>query len=504
MAPLPRVRYIGAGALAHAFAESSHDIIYKGNKTPGFGGKLREQMEEPLNKTVDELLKTAGYELDKVQADFESLRKGIELFDRREIEALPHCADNNERYDRLTAIADHLLPLYDDVAAVIGEVHRALLTVAADARKAEKRPRIIEGYELEGQDADDVMRVVLRILSGFRYVDVEATFQTLITHYRDEGDAEVRKQIVEIAEKLASYNLAVWRQVGPGVQLYLGDALAKLTDAKIDQIRPLAITLWDGLLSSEIDGTSWSADADIGAVRALAIKGLTGLLDRSRSDEERRPVISAFWEASQLPYQANHSNELLATAIRDISAVADVLLPRLKAMGFDLWESIESHLYREYKRFKHLAQSEKHDKGCKADAEKLVEAIKTIRDKMNSNLNYVRFKTLVGFEGVFSQQWNTEEIDYEKTEQFRKARAARFVNQVNDGNADRWLSFIRMCAATKSNDMATFPIFAEFLGMIGEQKPALAIKAIETGDPDVLNFLPTVLAGLSKASAAIQ
>jgi hypothetical protein len=358
------------------------------------------------------------------------------------------------------------------------------------------------------------MRVVLRILSEFRCVDVEATLQTLIALYRDEGDAEVRKQILEIAEKLASYNLAVWRQVGPGVQLYLGDALAKLTDTEIDQIRPLAITLWRGLLSSEIDGTSWSADAvtisrgaisagaDIGAVRALAIKGLTGLLDRSASDEERRPVISAFWEASQLPYQANYSNELLATAIRDISAVADALLPRLKAMGFGLWESVESHLYREYKRFKHLAQGEKDDKVCRADAEKLVEAVKAIRDTMNRNRNYVRFKTLVGFEGVFSQQWNTEEIDYGKTEKFRKARAARFVNQVNESNADRWLSFIRMCAATKSDDMATFPIFAEFLDMIGEQKPALAIKAIETGESDVLNFLPTILAGLSRGRAA--
>jgi ppGpp synthetase/RelA/SpoT-type nucleotidyltranferase len=113
--------------LAHAFSESSHDIIYKGEDTPGFGGKIRKEMTERLNRVVDELLKQAGYELDKVQADFESLSRGIELFDRRELEALASCEDNNERYDRLKNVSEYLLPHYDDIGAVIGEVHRALL-----------------------------------------------------------------------------------------------------------------------------------------------------------------------------------------------------------------------------------------------------------------------------------------------------------------------------------------------------------------------------------------
>jgi ppGpp synthetase/RelA/SpoT-type nucleotidyltranferase len=499
--------------LAHAFAETSHDIIYKGNDTPGFGGTLRKEMEDRLNKTVDDLLKPAGYELDKVQADFEHLSKGIELFDRREIEALAGCSDNNERYDRLKAIEEYLLPFYDDIGTVIGEVHRALLAVVAAARQTATAPRNVEGIQFNGEDADDVVRVVLSILSNFRYADVDATFHSLVTLYRDEKGPDIRKQIQDVAEKLASYNLHVWQQIGQQVQLYLGDALAKMADVEIDAIRPLAITMWRGLLSSEIDGTSWSADAvtisrgaipasaDIATVRAMAIKGLTGLFDRSSDDDERRPVVSAFWEASQLPFQSNYSNELLITAIRDLAAVADALLPRLPQMKYDLWESIESHLYREYRRFKPLAESAKDDKGVKADAQKLVGAIKNIRDYMNRSRKYVRYKTLVGYEGVFSHQWNSEDSDYERAEAWRKARAARFVQQINAGNAARWLDFIRMCAATKSNDMATFPIFSEFLGILGERRPDIAIQAINTGDEDVLNFLPTMLIGLSKSGA---
>ena len=154
--------------LAHAFAEASHDIIYKGDELLGFGGKARKDMIDRLNRTADDHLKKAGFELDKVQADYENLARGLELFDRQELIALGACADNNERYERLKAVQDYLLPHYEDIGAVVGEVHRALLAAAADARKTEKKAREIEGVEFEGLDADDVVRLVVQILTGLR------------------------------------------------------------------------------------------------------------------------------------------------------------------------------------------------------------------------------------------------------------------------------------------------------------------------------------------------
>ena len=160
--------------LAHAFAEASHDIIYKGDETPGFGGKARKDMIDRLNRTADDHLKKAGFELDKVQADYENLARGLELFDRQELIALGACADNKERYERLKAVQDYLLPHYEDIGAVVGEMHRALLAAAAAARKTEKTAREIEGVEIEGLDADDVVRLVIQILTELRYVDIVA------------------------------------------------------------------------------------------------------------------------------------------------------------------------------------------------------------------------------------------------------------------------------------------------------------------------------------------
>ncbi len=499
--------------LAHAFAEASHDIIYKGDETPGFGCKARKDMVDRLNQTADNHLKKAGYELDKVQADYENLARGLELFDRRELRALVACGDNSERYKRLKAIQDYLLPHYEDIGAVISEVHRALLGAATDARKAEKTAREIDGVEIEGLNADDVVRLVIRILTELRHVDIMASVNSFVVLYKSETGKEIHRQILGGIEKLASYNLQMWKQVGPGIQLYLGDVLAKMTDAEIDEIRPLAITIWRCLLRSEVDGTSWSGDTitiskgaipvgdDIKAMRATAIKGLTGLFDRGNSEDQRRSVISAFWEATQLPSPANYSNELLATVIHDMTAIAGILLPRLAALDYEEWEHIESHLFREYRRFKPLAEADTNTKGAKAEAQELIAVIKDVRTRMNRTRNYVRYKTLVGFEGVFSWQWDQEDVDFAKIERFRRERAARFVGQINDGNAGKWLEFIRRCAATKSNDMATFPIFAEFLVLLGEKQPATAVRAIDNGNADTLNFLPALLTGLSRSGA---
>jgi hypothetical protein len=123
---------------------------------------------------------------------------------------------------------------------------------------------------------------------------------------------------------------------------------------------------------------------------------------------------------------------------------------------------------------------------------------------MNRRRSYVRYKILVGFDGVFSQEWDNEAFGSNKVEAFRKARAARFVNNINDRNAARWLSFVKKCAATKSIDLATFPIFNEFLMLLGEKKPKVALKALAEGDEDVLNFVTPLLAGLAKSDAKAE
>ena len=169
-----------------------------------------------------------------------------------------------------------------------------------------------------------------------------------------------------------------------------------------------------------------------------------------------------------------------------------------------LWEHIESHIFREFKRFRPLAKDEENKTDCKALAQVLIDEITVLRQKMNRNREFVRYKTLVGFEGVFSQQWDDDTFGHAEVEAHRKMRAAKYVDSITPQNAARWQNFISRCAATKSNDLATFPIFGEFLRMLGQQKPQFTLELLAADDGNILSFLPAILAGLAASGAARQ
>ncbi len=162
-----------------------------------------------LNKTMDEYLKPAGYQLDKAQADYDRLMQGKDMFDRGELEALTRCDNNNERFNRLKAIAENLIPNFDDIGSVYCEIRRRLHSVAAAARATEAKPIVVEGVEFQGIAGKRVVEQAVKILSDLRYVDVDGTVQTLVELYRGEHDWDARKQIVDTVKTPASYMSSV-------------------------------------------------------------------------------------------------------------------------------------------------------------------------------------------------------------------------------------------------------------------------------------------------------
>src|SRR6516164_11819350 len=83
-------------------------------------------------------------------------------------------------------------------------------------------------------------------------------------------------------------------------------------------------------------------------------------------------------------------------------------------------------------------------------------------------------KTLVGYESVMPPQWDDEGFDYTKTEKYRRERIAEYVESLSDETENEWYATIKRGAATKSNDMATFSLFGEFLVLLSKRKPEMA------------------------------
>jgi ppGpp synthetase/RelA/SpoT-type nucleotidyltranferase len=494
--------------LIHAWAETSHDITYHRSESQGFGQKAMSSIEARLNKIMDEHLLPAGYEFQKVQHDFQRLMQGKELFDRGMIEALDACTDNNERHEILRSLHEYVLPNYDDIAAIFPELRAALWRAVDNATTTDTRPIETPFGNLEGRSAEDIAKLVIRILSDLRYIDVEATLRMLGHIYCVSNNTELRKEVDRAAEELARYDLDVWRQAGPAVQLSIVSVIDGLAFEDRNALWPLLHTVWRECLNTELRGVSWSADAfcissgsvpavnDLRTIRRSSVDGLLEFYDKAASAEEQRSILSSLWAATRLPSQATCSNDLRAIVISDTKRIVEEITSRADAMPYETLGHVERHFLFEHRRAQQIASAADDQFGCKALAQDLDATILNFRDAINADAGFVRYKTLVGYESVMRPQWDDEDFDYSRAEDYRRERIAEYVASLSDETENEWYATIERCAATKSNDMATFPLFGEFLALLSKHKPEMAERFLRRANDDVLNFLTAFLKGL--------
>lgn len=105
------------------------------------------------------------------------------------------------------------------------------------------------------------------------------------------------------------------------------------------------------------------------------------------------------------------------------------------------------------------------------------------------------------YASVFSFHWESKTYNYGADNEYRKAQAARYIDEVFDETADDWYRLIHRCAATQSNDTATFPLFGEFLQQLARTRPHIVFAFAQRNDSNVLTFLPAILNGLYESQA---
>ncbi len=172
--------------LHHAWAETSHDIIYKDETREGFGKDARDAIDRRFTRIMTDYLLPAGYEFQRIQHDYERLRRGQELFDRNLLVRLADAADNNERYDIIKSLHEDVLPNYDDINAVYGDVLAALVDAGKKARGVLPKVRATPFGDLKGQTDEDVILAIVGIIDAFRNADITKSFEALRELYSHE------------------------------------------------------------------------------------------------------------------------------------------------------------------------------------------------------------------------------------------------------------------------------------------------------------------------------
>ena len=495
--------------LNHAWSETSHDIIYKGNLRDGYGGRAMKAITRRFERIMDEYLKPAGFEIQKAQQEYERVLQGKALFDKDIGNLLDNARNNNERYEILSGLKDYAIPNYDDLAAAYAGLKEPLLRAVKAARATALVPIETTYGSMGGFKTEMVTKLVVEIVERLQYADIVGTLQLLIDIYRDEPSDNIRQQITNAVKNLSEYNIDAYNQVGLMLQSALVDHLASMTDADVDAIRPIALTIWTEAIQSDITSAKWKVDSvtlSTGAlpasdqlvkIRDKAIKALFAAYDRSTEDAQKRAILSALDAATRTPSQAQYSNELLQTTLKDTKRIVDFVTERAKATSYELLQHLEHTFLYDHFRAKEFAEDPGNRFGCQADAAALVSAVFNFRDTINADDRFVRYKVLVGFESVYPDHWTDKEFGYKGAEEHRRAEATLYIEEISAANENEWFDLIVRCAETKTNDSATFPVFGNFISKLAERKPEVGDRFLAKAPNDLRNFLAGFLNGLA-------
>ncbi|MDE8761964.1 MULTISPECIES: GTP pyrophosphokinase [Rhizobium] len=494
--------------LIHAWAETSHDIVYKADNREGFGNEALQQIRKRFNLIMDKYLVPAGYEFQRVQQDYERLVAGKQLFDQDVLESLKTAKDNNRRYELVQSLSDDLLPLYDDITSIFPEILDVLVDATEEARTTPTKALETPFASIEGYDSQQIIDKVIDLIDQYKYAAVENSFLALKRIFPRETDERRRTRIVEIVGRLAGYHIEAWEQVGPGIQYRLADVVGE-PNAVATDVRPLVVEVWKSLLDGEATSTTWSADAvslnsgevPVAQVRELrhrALSALFILFDSAENDHDRREVFHALQNATRSGRNgpgAEFVRESLADNLRIVEFFAD----RADGLSYELRETVEHAALYDFYRASELLAAATDPFECRIQATALKSAILVLRDRFNADQTYERYKVLVGFEGVMPWQWDDREYDHERVETYRDEQMELMLAEAGPKTQTGWLAFLERCAATRSNDGATFPRLVAFLDRLSQRSPSTSGFMLDNCNSDLLRFLAPFLNGLVKA-----
>jgi len=309
--------------LNHAWSETGHDILYKRPAAPGFGAKQLEAIDRRFAKIMKDYLLPAGYEFQKIKHDYERLMEGKALFDRGVIEELEDAADNNQRWDLLKKIREHMVPHYDGIAGVYPELLHALTKAITDGRATPVKAVETDFGNFRGHTADEVTDAALDILDFLRFVDVDATFEALCAIAPGAADDKEKKRVDEAVGRLSRNNLDAWRKVGPAIQTALVSTVSAFDPDERKLLFPVIVSVCRHALESEVTGTSAGLNTvtfhrgvvavsdELVSTRKKALSVLQTLYAEAEDDERRGAVLNAILEATRTPSAGAYGNDLL-------------------------------------------------------------------------------------------------------------------------------------------------------------------------------------------------
>ena len=352
------------------------------------------------------------------------------------------------------------------------------------------------------RNASSLIAKCVKILSKVRYLETPAVVDILLWASVHSDDA-VRTETTGALNDLAKYNLSVYFGIGTegkgGIraapQLSVIETLGRKSIEYLVAHLSGVLTLFDGMLSTSMESTSWSsnevtfirgvtpADPDVVKVRKVSIELLKKLYQKSSSKSQKLRIIASLNSATR-----SERSGAVDQAYADMIAnsAQEVLSFFAEIVGSEDLQIVQKIEHDSYWIQYHSPSQE-----VKATA---VEVKATI----DANKEYEIYRTLIGFEGVFGE-WTASRADESFSigkQDARKNAARAIAHRIGDDGFSLWRRRILAFAQTESNDLATFPVFYEFLAEMATLYPSFALSLLANDSQALSKFLIPMLRGV--------
>lgn len=399
-----------------------------------------------------------------------------------------------------------------DVLAIVG-FRRSKESVAALSQflrtvedRALQHPEEFSGWGeslSKYRGAHNLMTKDIKVLSGLRYLETAEVTDVLLWA-SVHSDESVRKAAGDALRSIARYNLSVFygtedksrRGIGAAPQMEVLETVEG-KDARflLDHLSGV-LTLLEGLLATSMESARWSstavtlsravtpADGDVPAVRRRTVDLLKRIYGVAETKRQKLSVIRTLNGAAR--------SESRAAVDKDYEAmIAGNALEVL---------SLFAHI-AEREPDLQIVQKIEHDSywiHYHSPSDEVRSAALAVKGIIDANAEYTIYKTLIGFEGVFGE-WTGARGDgsYTTAAQERRHQDAKLLAaRIPDDGFDVWKQRVLTFAQTESNDMATFPVFYEFLAEVASSYPDFALELLFNESDRLSAFLIPILRGV--------
>ncbi|NVM92905.1 hypothetical protein FHT32_006598 [Variovorax sp. SG517] len=407
--------------------------------------------------------------------------------EHRRVETILERGTDYEELKGALKILSVLAPNYH--GAVIPALVTFARTLPARVLTDGGEPITARGY----RSASELICEAVDVPNAIRYAQLDVMVDFLLELTRSPDERVISKAQTAL-QRLATIDLDYFPTLGVEPQKSIVNKLAGLSDEQLVADARAILGVINMVLSPSMEGQQWTynavtisrgsvpGNADVAGMRASAIALLKRMYPLNGAVRYRESVINALNAATHRE-QSSQDAETAEMFQRDTIDVLGFWRGLVSTEAMPLVQDIEHHSYWNYYH---------------ATSTEIANSALTIRDAIALHDEYQIYKQLIGFEGIFGDweklKTREEEWDYGNTNRQQAARG--YVNAIDDGNRAVWRDRILEFSKTESDDLATFPVYFEFLDLLARQEPDLALELVSEHEAAMQPFLVPLLGGL--------